>query len=215
MHDSEGKNLGFGFVCFKHPESAAKALLDINGQEGLYVKPALKKEQRQMEVRVASEKFKKSMQKFNLYVKNFPLDSTEEELKEHFAKFGPVNNVKIVRQPAAASSEESKEESKSLGFGFVSFATTDAAARAKLESKTQTFKGVFLYVAQFESKEVRKAHLAEMRDKKQLDHYKKTQAMHCFQSMGSSGLSQNLNQGLQGITWLQVIQLALALRNID
>ena len=31
-----------------------------------------------------SERFHKQMQKFNLYIKNFPLDSTEEELKEYF-----------------------------------------------------------------------------------------------------------------------------------
>jgi len=202
MHDSDGKSLGFGFVCFKHPESAARALLDLNGSEGLYVKPALKKEQREMEVRVAAEKFKKSMQKFNLYVKNFSPDTTEEELKEHFAKFGQVNNVKIMRQPVPQA-EEVKEAPKCLGFGFVSFTTTDAAARAKLESKTLTFKGVYLYVAQFESKEVRKAHLAEMRDKRQLDSHRKAHAMTHFQDGGSGGgLSQILNQSLQGITWL-------------
>lgn len=37
------------------------------------------------------------MQKFNLYVKNFPLDTTEADLKEFFGRFGEVNNVKIMR----------------------------------------------------------------------------------------------------------------------
>jgi hypothetical protein len=60
----------------------------------------------------------------------------------------------------------------SLGFGFVSYTTTEGAAKAKLESKSMTFKGVILYVAQFETREVREAHIAETRDKKQLEKYK-------------------------------------------
>lgn len=48
------------------------------------------------------------MQKFNLYIKNFPADSTEEELKEYFAQFGEVKNVRIMRRGHEIMKEEEK-----------------------------------------------------------------------------------------------------------
>lgn len=49
------------------------------------------------------------MLKFNLYVKNFPLDTTEDELKEFFSRFGEVKNVKIASKPRTEP-EEGKDE---------------------------------------------------------------------------------------------------------
>jgi polyadenylate-binding protein len=129
MHTESGESLGFGFVCFREKEAAHQALTAIDGQDGLYVRKALKKAERLAEIRRLSDKFRKSMLKFNLYVKNIPLDSTEEELHEYFSKFGLLKNVKIMHSVA-----ENGEPSKNLGFGFVSFDNSDSAARAKLES---------------------------------------------------------------------------------
>lgn len=61
VQDQEGKNTGFGFVCFDDPESAKKAADDLNGKGGLYVRRALKKQQRVEEVKKNSERYKKSM----------------------------------------------------------------------------------------------------------------------------------------------------------
>ena len=46
---------------------------------------ALKKSDREAELKKQTEKYKKSMQKLNLYVKNFPMDTKEEELREFFS----------------------------------------------------------------------------------------------------------------------------------
>jgi polyadenylate-binding protein len=151
----------------------------MHGKDGIYVRRALKKPQREAEIKRLSEKFKKSMQKFNLYVKNFPLDTTEEELKEFFAKFGEVHNVRIMKAKKTEESKSSSAESsgaappESLGFGFVSYTQTESAARAKLETKNVPFKGVLLYVNQFETKAIREAHKAEVRDKKLLEKHKR------------------------------------------
>lgn len=62
---------------------------------------------------------------------------------------------KVIKEHAR-SSEESKvadaplnalEEGESLGFGFVSFSTIEAAAKAKYESKSKFFKGSLISVA--------------------------------------------------------------------
>ncbi|CDW91187.1 cytochrome b5-like heme steroid binding domain containing protein [Stylonychia lemnae] len=232
MKNADGSNKGFGFVCFADSDSAMRALTDLNGKDGLYVKKALKKEQREAEVKKQSEKFKKSMQKFNLYVKNFPLDTTDDELKEFFARFGEVNNVKIMRSQrvtkvttnAATEGEETFKEQEqsdkyaeegklpeSLGFGFVSYTNAESAARAKLETKTMLFKGKILFVSQFETKAVRQSHLEETRDKAQFDKYKKNLTT-STSSLNSQRVNQNLN-GLGQLTLLQLIQFVLCLKN--
>jgi RNA recognition motif-containing protein len=38
------------------------------------------------------------MIKYNLYFKNVPLDSTEEELKEFFSLFGEIKSLKLMRK---------------------------------------------------------------------------------------------------------------------
>lgn len=103
VQKEDGTNAGYGFVCYKDSESAKRAADDLNNKNGLYVRRALKKQQRLEEVRKTSERFKKSMQKFNLYVKNFPLETTENELREYFSRFGEINNLKIMRKTASFS----------------------------------------------------------------------------------------------------------------
>ncbi len=85
------------------------------------------------------------MQKFNLYVKNIPLNATDAELNEHFSRFGQVKNCKIMRAPK--EDPASTEIPHSLGFGFVSFVTTEGAAKARLEARSIPFQGKILYVA--------------------------------------------------------------------
>ena len=197
----EDESLGFGFVCFEDSESAMRAVEQMNGfggdgskDSGLYVRRALKKKQRLEEIKRSTEKFKRSMHKFNLYFKNFPPDTTESELRDYFSKFGEIKSLKIMRSKVLEGAlpsnggddsrpvsppegrqgfnEQANAFGDSLGFGFVCFATAEATAKAKLESKALPFRDRILYVNQFESKSVRQAHLAETRDKKQLELYK-------------------------------------------
>lgn len=155
------------------------------------------------------------MQKFNLYVKNIPLNATDAELQEHFIKYGPIKSCKIMR--AQKPDPSSTELPPSLGFGFVSFTTTEGAAKARLESKNIPFQGKILYVAQFETREVREAHLAETQDKKDLEEHKRAviEGSHNQQQTFIQHLNQSANGQTQGITWLQVLQIAMALKTIN
>jgi polyadenylate-binding protein len=76
----------------------------------------------------------------NLYVKNFPLSYTEEDLLELFKKFGEILSVFI----------QKKESGESKGFGFVCFKNGDDASRAIANLHIEDGKG--LYVQEFKSK---------------------------------------------------------------
>jgi polyadenylate-binding protein len=99
MKDDDGKSKQFGFVCYKNTADATRALEELNDKDGLFVTRAMKKDERKKEVRKQTEKFKKSMVRFNLFLKNVPDSATDEELFEFFSKFGEVKNLRIVRNP--------------------------------------------------------------------------------------------------------------------
>jgi RNA recognition motif-containing protein len=53
------------------------------------------------------------MIKYNLYFKNVPLDSTEEELKEFFSLFGEIKSLKLMRKKVEVAAPVAEEEEKS------------------------------------------------------------------------------------------------------
>jgi polyadenylate-binding protein len=86
----------FAFVCFENEKdpsdkeygvkaamSAVQSLhgMKIDDQHTLYVKEALKKEERAIEKKKEMMRYKNSKKRCNLYVKNFPPTTTAEELK--------------------------------------------------------------------------------------------------------------------------------------
>jgi polyadenylate-binding protein len=118
MRDENGQPRGFGFVCFKDPMCASNALAE-HSESGLYVREALTKEQRQVEINRMTLNFKKSMQFLSLHVKGFnAMHTTTEDLHCYFSTFGEVKNVKMTPTGAA----------------LVSFVDRDAARRARDQS---------------------------------------------------------------------------------
>jgi len=59
----------------------------VNGVKitDLYVREAKKKSQRVNELQINNFKYKKSIMFFSLFVKNFPVGTTAEELKIYFS----------------------------------------------------------------------------------------------------------------------------------
>lgn len=119
MKDENQKSKGFGFVCFKDPIHALKALDDYKDESGLYVREALSREQRQIELNKRTLSFKKSMQYLSLHVKGFKVSETiAEDLKIFFSPYGEIKNVKVTNS----------------GSALVSFLDRDAARKAKESS---------------------------------------------------------------------------------
>lgn len=99
----------FAFICYEHPDDAlnkqygADAALkacetmhdkEIDGVK-LYVKEALKSQDREFEKKKEMLRYKNSKKRCNLYVKNFPFDTTEENLMELFKAHGELEKVKV------------------------------------------------------------------------------------------------------------------------
>ncbi|XP_019182506.1 PREDICTED: RNA-binding protein Musashi homolog 2-like [Ipomoea nil] len=101
-----GLDRGFGFIAFTDNSVVEHVLSDTHVILGkkVEVKVAKPKGSREGETRVKK-----------IFVGGVPPDSTDEELKEHFEKFGTVEHAEI-RRPR--------------GFGFVTFESEEAAKTA-------------------------------------------------------------------------------------
>jgi len=84
-----------------------------------YAKPALNKSEREIEKKKDMMRYKNSKKRCNLYVKNFPPATTNEQLKEVFSKFGIVESIRIFPKEGEAV------------YAFVCFTSPEAASSAK------------------------------------------------------------------------------------
>ncbi|MGH0035770.1 MAG: RNA recognition motif domain-containing protein [Myxococcota bacterium] len=80
-----------------------------------------------------------------LYVGNLPWRCTEDELRDHFAAFGPVQSVAIITD---------RETGRSRGFGFVEM-EDEGASTAIAEGDGRDFGGRPLRVSEARERERR------------------------------------------------------------
>lgn len=158
----------YAFVCYNSedkddreygPKAAQKAVQELNNREidgnKLYVKEALKKESRAIERTREMLKYKNSKKRCNLYVKNFPTKTTEEELKKHFEQYGgEVESLKMF----------GNDKGENI-YAFVCFKTPDQASVAKQNLHNTTYGDKPLYINHYEIKEFREISLEEAKDK--------------------------------------------------
>ncbi|CAF1124402.1 unnamed protein product [Rotaria sp. Silwood1] len=85
---------------------------------------------------------------YNLYISNLDDTIDDERLKNEFSKFGTITSAKVMA-----------ENGRSKGFGFVSFSTTDEAAKAITEMNGSFVGSKPLYVALAQRKKERRMHL--------------------------------------------------------
>ncbi|KAJ4846493.1 hypothetical protein Tsubulata_039981 [Turnera subulata] len=72
-----------------------------------------------------------------LFVRNLPYTATEDELEEHFSRFGNVSQVHIIVD---------KDTKRSKGFAYIHYTDTESAARALEELDNSIFQGRLLHV---------------------------------------------------------------------
>ena len=171
----------FGFVCYDDvsnqnkdygPECAQRAIDELNGKEDLpgmtnnmklYVRHAMSKTEREIEKKKETIRYKASKKRCNLYVKNFPTNWTDNDLKSVFEKYGPVEKIRLEKGKAGNA------------FAFICFKTPDAAASAKQQEHNRTVDGKALMINHYEIKEIRQIQKEEAIDKSDFERYQQQQ----------------------------------------
>lgn len=128
------------------------------GGKPLYVKPALKKSEREKELQHETLKYKNSKKRCNLYVKNFLPETTEEDLRNLFSHYGEIESLKLFSQ----------KDNKSP-FAFVCFKTPDTASQVK--NAQLQINGRPLYINHYEMKQQRDLLNESNKDKQDWQRY--------------------------------------------
>ncbi|CAN4116419.1 unnamed protein product [Withania somnifera] len=143
--DSNGHSKGYGFVQFDQDEAAQKAINRLNGMlindKQVYVGYFIRGQERSRPN--ASDKFT------NVYVKNLPETTNDEDLKKLFEKYGTITSALVMMDTYG----------KSRCFGFVNFETSDAAAAAVEKLNGSSLNEKVLYVGKAQKKSEREADL--------------------------------------------------------
>jgi len=154
----------FGFVDYKESESAKKAVAEMNRKdmrpEGERTGDAPKEDEHpeyllyagraQSKAERAAQFASGTSTGVNLYIKNLAEDMNDDKLKELFAPFGEIQSVTV-----------KVEDDKCKGFGFVSFASQDAATKAVTEMHLKVVNGKPLYVGLAEKRDARLSRLQQ------------------------------------------------------
>ncbi|KAK2538056.1 Rbm19 [Columba livia] len=118
-------SMGFGFVEYKKPEGAQKALRRLQGCTVDGHKLEVKISERALRPTVKSSRKKQTVKKqttSKILVRNIPFQATVREIRELFSTFGELKTVRLPKKMAGTGSHR--------GFGFVDFLTKQDAKKA-------------------------------------------------------------------------------------
>ncbi|KAL9612550.1 MAG: hypothetical protein Q9167_002847 [Letrouitia subvulpina] len=151
--DEFGNSKGYGFVHYETGEAATNAIKHVNGmllnEKKVFVGHHIPRKDR-------DSKFDEMKANFtNIYVKNIEPETTDEEFRSLFEKFGDITSASIARDP---------ETGKNRGFGFVNFVKHGDAEMAVDELHDKDFKGQNLYVGRAQKKHEREEELRKQHE---------------------------------------------------
>jgi len=150
------ENKGFGFVCYKKAEDAKLAEEKLKGfkldGQPLYVCKALRIDEHKKKMR--EERYLR-FKDCNLYVRDFPDETKDEDLKKAFEQFGTVISARVMME-RYDDPTTGKTEFRSKHFGFVCMSTKEEAKKVlDTVASGKEILGRKLYVAICEKKEDR------------------------------------------------------------
>ncbi|EEP81692.1 polyadenylate-binding protein [Uncinocarpus reesii 1704] len=167
--DEFGNSKGYGFVHYETAEAAQNAIKHVNGMllndKKVFVGHHIAKKDRQ-------SKFEEMKANFtNVYVKNIDQDTTDEEFRELFEKFGEITSATLARD---------SESGKSRGFGFVNFTSHESAAAAVDNLNEKDFKSQKLYVGRAQKKHEREEELRKQYEAARIEKASKYQGVNLY-----------------------------------
>jgi len=166
--DENGNSRGHGFVHYETAEAAEAAINAVNGmllnERMVYVGLHIPRRERQAKIDEIRSRFT------NIYVKNLPLDVTEEELNKMFSKYGTITS--------AALSVDA--DGKSRGFGFINFESHDEAKAAVDELHDSELRGQTLFVSRAQKKSERDEELRKQHEKAKYEQQLKYQGVNLY-----------------------------------
>ncbi|XP_069877527.1 probable RNA-binding protein 19 isoform X1 [Dipodomys merriami] len=118
-------SMGFGFVEYRKPEQAQKALRQLQGHVVDGHKLELRVSERATKPAVTSARKKQVSRKqttSKILVRNVPFQASQREIRELFSTFGELKTVRLPKKMAGTGAHR--------GFGFVDFLTKQDAKRA-------------------------------------------------------------------------------------
>lgn len=166
--DAQGNSKGFGFIHYDNAESAKEAIENVNGMLlndlEVYVGPHILKKDRESKMKELVENFT------NVYVKNFSIEWTKEDLEKLFQAVGPVTSLHLATDEAG----------NSKGFAFVNFETHEDAQKAIDTLNDTEHDGKLLYVGKAQKKRERVEQLKQQHDAAQQEKLNKYQGINLF-----------------------------------
>lgn len=167
--DEFGNSKGYGFVHYETAEAATNAIKHVNGMllndKKVFVGHHIPKKDRQSKWDEMKANFT------NVYVKNVEADTTDEELRDLFAKYGEITSATLARDP---------ETGKSRSFGFVNFVDHEAASAAVEALNEIDFKGQKLYVGRAQKKHEREEELRKQHEAARVEKATKYQGVNLY-----------------------------------
>merc|ERR1711936_1201934 len=144
---SSGESKGYGFVHFETEEAALSAIQKVNGMllngKKVFVGRFVPRKDREIELGEKAKKFT------NVFIKNLSEDVEESSLMELFEKYGKITSLKVMKG----------DDSKSKGFGFVSYEDSIHAEAACDDLNGKEVEGKPIYVGRAQKKAERQAEL--------------------------------------------------------
>ncbi|XP_061117388.1 probable RNA-binding protein 19 [Conger conger] len=118
-------SMGFGFVVYRNPQAAQKALRQLQhctvDEHQLELKIS-ERDARPSALRSRKKQTSKKQTTSKILVRNIPFQASVRELRELFSTFGELNTVRLPKKVGGTGSHR--------GFGFVDFLTKQDAKKA-------------------------------------------------------------------------------------
>lgn len=167
--DEFGNSKGYGFVHYETGEAATNAIKHVDGmllnEKKVFVGHHIPRKDRE-------SKFDEMKANFtNIYVKNIDSETTDDEFRALFEKYGAITSASIARD---------QDSGKNRGFGFVNYIKHGDASKAVEELHDKDFKGQNLYVGRAQKKHEREEELRKQHEAARAEKVSKYQGVNLY-----------------------------------